>query len=449
MVGPGAAGGRAVPAARAWAPRWRRCTSSSSAASGGGIIAGFFTDAIGVRGTVIALGVPTSIIGGLLLMNGSRASSATTSRSSSRSCSRSRRSTSKRTRRRRRAARSCRSRTSTSPTARCRCCSTSTSRCTRGEMRRAAGHERRRQVDDPARDQRPRRAGTRRRATQRPERHLRRCPKHAGRPRHRAAAGRQGRVPATSRSVRTSRSSARLADEGRRARSTSHVDGMLELFPELVGRCASSWPAASPVASSRCWRSARVLDPQARDAAHRRAVARPRAGRRAAAAGAGRAAAGRSGQTMLIVEQSLNVALSIADRAIFLEKGEVRFEGAGGTSCSNATTSPARSSSGPRADDARRRSSPSNLLVHRSRSTGLIVALRRDGHRARLPLEPGHQLRRRRSRRPVGRAARGHGRQAATGPYWPALIGALARGHVVGHGHRAGGDPPAVPARRA
>jgi ABC-type branched-subunit amino acid transport system ATPase component len=33
------------------------------------------------------------------------------------------------------------------------------------------------------------------------------------------------------------------------------------------------------------------------------------------------------GQTMLIVEQSLNVALSIADRALFLEKGEVRFEG--------------------------------------------------------------------------------------------------------------------------
>jgi ABC-type branched-subunit amino acid transport system ATPase component/predicted MFS family arabinose efflux permease len=33
------------------------------------------------------------------------------------------------------------------------------------------------------------------------------------------------------------------------------------------------------------------------------------------------------GQTMLIVEQSLNVALEIADRAIFLEKGEVKFEG--------------------------------------------------------------------------------------------------------------------------
>jgi len=33
------------------------------------------------------------------------------------------------------------------------------------------------------------------------------------------------------------------------------------------------------------------------------------------------------GQTMIIVEQSLNVALQISDRAIFLEKGEVRFEG--------------------------------------------------------------------------------------------------------------------------
>ena len=34
------------------------------------------------------------------------------------------------------------------------------------------------------------------------------------------------------------------------------------------------------------------------------------------------------GQTMIIVEQSLNVALAIADRAVFLEKGQVRFEGA-------------------------------------------------------------------------------------------------------------------------
>jgi ABC-type multidrug transport system fused ATPase/permease subunit len=38
----------------------------------GGIIAGFFTNAIGIRDTVIVLGVPTSVIGGLLLMNGAR-----------------------------------------------------------------------------------------------------------------------------------------------------------------------------------------------------------------------------------------------------------------------------------------------------------------------------------------------------------------------------------------
>ena len=33
------------------------------------------------------------------------------------------------------------------------------------------------------------------------------------------------------------------------------------------------------------------------------------------------------GQTIILVEQSLNVALSVADRAIFLEKGQIRFEG--------------------------------------------------------------------------------------------------------------------------
>ena len=36
----------------------------------------------------------------------------------------------------------------------------------------------------------------------------------------------------------------------------------------------------------------------------------------------------REGVTMIIVEQSLNVAAAIADRAVFLEKGQVRFEGA-------------------------------------------------------------------------------------------------------------------------
>ena len=34
-----------------------------------------------------------------------------------------------------------------------------------------------------------------------------------------------------------------------------------------------------------------------------------------------------AGQTMIVVEQSINIALQISDRAIFLEKGQVRFEG--------------------------------------------------------------------------------------------------------------------------
>jgi ABC-type branched-subunit amino acid transport system ATPase component len=34
------------------------------------------------------------------------------------------------------------------------------------------------------------------------------------------------------------------------------------------------------------------------------------------------------GQTMIIVEQSLNVALAVSDRAVFMEKGRVRFQGA-------------------------------------------------------------------------------------------------------------------------
>jgi branched-chain amino acid transport system ATP-binding protein len=36
----------------------------------------------------------------------------------------------------------------------------------------------------------------------------------------------------------------------------------------------------------------------------------------------------RSGITIVLVEQSVNIALTLADRAYFMEKGEVRFHGA-------------------------------------------------------------------------------------------------------------------------
>src|SRR4029077_19621851 len=34
-----------------------------------------------------------------------------------------------------------------------------------------------------------------------------------------------------------------------------------------------------------------------------------------------------AGTTIILVEQSVNVALTVADRAYFMEKGEIRFEG--------------------------------------------------------------------------------------------------------------------------
>jgi ABC-type branched-subunit amino acid transport system ATPase component len=34
-----------------------------------------------------------------------------------------------------------------------------------------------------------------------------------------------------------------------------------------------------------------------------------------------------SGMTIIVVEQSLNVAAAISDRAVFMEKGQVRFDG--------------------------------------------------------------------------------------------------------------------------
>ena len=67
----GAAGGRAVP------PPWHghRDVDPYIFFIGGfmgGLVPGFLTDATGVRGTVIFLGVPSAIIGGALLMNGAR-----------------------------------------------------------------------------------------------------------------------------------------------------------------------------------------------------------------------------------------------------------------------------------------------------------------------------------------------------------------------------------------
>ena len=70
------------------------------------------------------------------------------------------------------------------------------------------------------------------------------------------------------------------------------------------------------------------------------------------------------GTAVVLVEQSVNIALSLVDHAYFMEKGEIRFDGPPRT-CSSATTCCAPCSSKarrPRSDVERAR---------RSRSLGL------------------------------------------------------------------------------
>ena len=66
---------------------------------------------------------------------------------------------------------------------------------------------------------------------------------------------------------------------------------------------------------------------QAAAADDRRAVARARARGRRAAAAADRPRCASSGTTVILVEQSVNVALTVAETAYFMEKGEIRFHG--------------------------------------------------------------------------------------------------------------------------
>ena len=116
------------------------------------------------------------------------------------------------------------------------------------------------------------------------------------------------------------------------------------------------------------------------------------------------------GMTIVIVEQSLNVALAMADRAVFLEKGQVRFEGDAQRAARARRPRPGRVPRAARAADAR--CSLPRWFTRQLVFDGLITGWcsgSGDGHRARLPVDPGHQLRRRqprpRRRRPL-RAAR-------------------------------------------
>ena len=281
-----------VPAARHGHRDGRRCTSSSSAASAAASSPASSPNAIGVRGTVIFLGVPTSIIGGLLLMNGARVHPPRPL-ARGRGAARGAGGAPQALRAKARARRCCRSPTSTSPTGRCRCCSTSNFEVQQGR-------------DASRCSARTARASRRSCASisglEVPERGVVRlngrnityvAPEQ--RAKHRASCSCPAATACSraSPSTRTSRSSARLERRSREPRSTSASASVLELFPELAGtaQAGRQQPVGRPAADARARPGA---DPRARDPADRRAVARARAGRRAAPARARRASSRRA-----------------------------------------------------------------------------------------------------------------------------------------------------------
>ena len=120
--------------------------------------------------------------------------------------------------------------------------------------------------------------------------------------------------------------SARLNADEPQPRCSQRIAGVFDLFPELDDH-------RKQVASSLSGGQQQMLalgacpDPRARAADDRRALARASRRSWCSACSKWSRSSRRRGQTMIIVEQSLNVAIAVADRAIFLEKGEVRFEG--------------------------------------------------------------------------------------------------------------------------
>ena len=142
----------------------------------------------------------------------------------------------------------------------------------------------------------------------------------------RADAGRHGRLPDADR--RREPAPRRLAvPQGARATSRPPRNECSSAVPGPAGAQGRSWPATSPAASSRCspsaWRF--MAKPDAAD--DRRAVARPGADDRRRSCSTIVREIHAHGTTIILVEQSVNVALTLAERAVFMEKGEVRFPG--------------------------------------------------------------------------------------------------------------------------
>ncbi len=192
----------------------------------------------------------------------------------------------------------------------------------RGETLALLGTNGAGQVDAAPRRQWARRRPARGRPLQRPDGHLRR-PGATGEDRHRAADGRQGGVPTAHRGREPPHGglpvlAATTSGDGSTACSSSS-----RCWPSV----ATPRPATSRAASSRSSRSAMTLihEPEVLIIDELSLGLAPVVVQELLAVVERLKA---EGLTMIIVEQSLNVALAVADRAVFMEKGQVRFEGA-------------------------------------------------------------------------------------------------------------------------
>ena len=121
-----------------------------------------------------------------------------------------------------------------------------------GEVLALLGHQRCGQVDDPARHRRPRHSGARRRAPERPEHHLHHA-RAAGEARHPHPARRQGRVPGDDRAREPGDGRVRLPR--RRRRLPSSTRPRVRPVPCARRSAHAMRRRSSRVDSSRCSRS--------------------------------------------------------------------------------------------------------------------------------------------------------------------------------------------------
>ena len=194
----------------------------------------------------------------------------------------------------------------------------------RGPDRRPPRHQRRRQEHAAEVDQRGRRGRRRGDRPRRPGHHPRPAERDR-RPRRRPGAGRRRRVrradrrrePATGRLDAAPRPRRRAARRPSRCWRCSRCSATVPMWPRPTSAAASSRCSPSP------WRSSPgrgcCSSTSSRSASRPVVVGQllPVVQRLAA-----------DGVAVVLVEQSVNVALTIADRAYFMERGTIRFSGA-------------------------------------------------------------------------------------------------------------------------